>query len=231
MYLTGCGQEVIDRAVSVKPKKAELVWAYIDVEPMNFNKGYYQVDIHYYFKVTFDAYCGGGRPVCIEGLSVYDKRAVLFGSEGTAKTFSSCYIPSAADVQRSMRSNAPQVSLEVVDPVVLGSKLLEPCDHQCCCGCDVDCLPEAVCCCFDEPLVSNGHRVLTVSLGLFSIIRLSRNVQLLIPAYDFCIPDKECQCGECDDPCELFKKFKFPMNQFFPPREEQDGGCGCGCGK
>ena len=36
----GC-QEVIDRAVSVKAGCAELLYAYIDVEPVTFNRGFY----------------------------------------------------------------------------------------------------------------------------------------------------------------------------------------------
>ena len=40
---------------------------------------------------------------------------------------------------------------------------------------------------------------------------------MLIPAYDFCIPDKEC-VTTTDNPCELFRKIDFPTNEFFPPR-------------
>ena len=35
------------------------------------------------------------------------------------------------------------------------------------------------------------HR-LYVTLGQFSIIRMERDTQLLIPAYDYCLPEKEC---------------------------------------
>ena len=42
---------------------------------------------------------------------------------------------------------------------------------------------------------------------------------MMVPVYDFCIPDKECVTS-ADDLCELFKKIKFPVNEFFPPRLE-----------
>ena len=116
--------------------------------------------------------------------------------------------------------------IEVVDPIILNSKLVESCD-ACCCDADIDSVPEAVCCCFDDSLVCGGNKRLYVSLGIFTIIRISRNVQLLIPAYDFCIPDKESECGEGDGPCELFKKFKFPINEFFPPKEEKGNESCC----
>ena len=41
--------------------------------------------------------------------------------------------------------------------------------------------------------------------------------QKVIPAYDYCVPDKE-STSTTDDPCEVFKKIKFPVNQFFPPK-------------
>ena len=57
-----------------------------------------------------------------------------------------------------------------------------------------------------------------VTLGQFSIIRLERDSQLLMPVYDYCMPEKECTCGGCeDDPCEIFRHVKFPVNEFFPP--------------
>ena len=43
---------------------------------------------------------------------------------------------------------------------------------------------------------------------------------LLIPAYDYCMPEKECTCAcgeDCQrDPCELFREVQFPVNEFFP---------------
>ena len=34
-----------------------------------------------------------------------------------------------------------------------------------------------------------------VTLGQFSIVRLERDSQLLIPVYDYCMPEKECTSG------------------------------------
>ena len=38
----------------------------------------------------------------------------------------------------------------------------------------------------------------------------------MIPAYEFAVPCKHCSC-ETDDPCDAFKKIKFPLDEFFPP--------------
>ena len=53
------------------------------------------------------------------------------------------------------------------------------------------------------------------------MIRLERDTQLLIPAYDYCVPEKECSCddGCCEepDPCQVFRQVQFPVEEFFPP--------------
>ena len=41
-------------------------------------------------------------------------------------------------------------------------------------------------------------------------------MQIVIPCSDFCMPEKECPSVNEDDPCKLFKKMKFPVNEFFP---------------
>ena len=65
-------------------------------------------------------------------------------------------------------------------------------------------------------------------VGLFTIVQLIRNVQMLIPVYDFCIPEKQCD-DSTDQPCDTFRKIKFPTDDFFPPRPcDTDTDC-CGC--
>ena len=86
-----------------------------------------------------------------------------------------------------------------------------------------------MCGCFGDELSfgSDGSRRIYVTLGQFSIIRLERDSQLLIPAYDYCLPDKECDCGGGEeDPCEIFRHVKFPVGEFFPPSAPgSDGDC------
>ena len=56
-----------------------------------------------------------------------------------------------------------------------------------------------------------------VTIGQFSMVRLERDTQLLIPAYDYYLPDKECPGTSEDDPCALFGRIDFPVDEFFPP--------------
>jgi len=225
--LTRCSQEILDKAMNVKPKKVELVWVYIDVESVPFNKGFYTVDVRYFYKVTCDAFCGVGRPYEITGLATYDKRVILYGSEGSVRIFSSTYVPGNNDIQQWERTNMPKAIVEVVDPIALSVKVT---DKECACGCSCDCreLPDAICACFDDELLPECEgKHLYVTLGQFSIIRLERDTQLLIPAYDFCIPEKECSSSS-EDPCEVFEKFSFPLDEFFPPETRSfSNQCGC----
>ena len=58
VYPTCGSQEVLDRALSVKAGTAELLYAYIDVEPVGFNRGFYTVDVRYFYRITADAFIG-----------------------------------------------------------------------------------------------------------------------------------------------------------------------------
>ncbi len=217
VYLTRVGQSVLERAINVKPKKAEVIWSYIDVEEVAFNDGFYTVDLKFFFRVTFDVFTGVGRPTEVEGLCTADKKVILYGSEGNARIFSSAATPNDYDFQYPEKSNMPKAVVECVDPIALAVKVTDPCDSCCCCECDVNTLPTFVCNNFEDELVDTCDKnKLLVTLGLFSIVRLEREVQLLIPAIDFCIPAKECP-DSGSEPCELFRRIKFPTEEFFPP--------------
>ena len=227
----GC-QEVIDRAVSVKAGSAELLYAYIDVEPVSFNRGFYTVDVRYFYRITADAFVGAARPVEVTGLAVFDKRVILFGSEGSAKVFSSQAASGALDLQALPGRSNPTAVVESVDPIILSMKLVDVCECRPC-DCELTEIPPCICSCFGSDLNfgSEGKRVY-VTLGQFSIIRLERDTQLLMPVYDYCMPEKECDCGsDCsqEDPCEVFRQVKFPVDEFFPPNSSCSRNCSRSC--
>ena len=227
-YPTRDSQCAIDRAVNVKPCKAELLSVDIDVEPISFNRGFYTVDVRYYYRVTADAFVGAARPVEITGLCVFDKRVILFGSESAAKVFTSRASADGPDEQMR-KCSVPTAVVEAVDPIVLGMKLVDVCQCRPC-DCEISDIPPCICACFGSELCfGNEERRVYVTLGQFSLIRLERDTQLLTPIYDYCVPEKECACGNgpCeDDPCEIFRHVKFPVDEFFPPNQAPQGeGC------
>ncbi|MBO5222272.1 MAG: hypothetical protein J6C26_08155 [Clostridia bacterium] len=228
VYLPEEYQEILDNAVSIKPGCAEILWSYIDVEPLAFNNGFYTVDIQFFIRVSFDVCTGQGRPQRIEGCASFSKKTILYGSEGEARIYTSEYAPQGCDRNPEVRSNRPRATVEVLDPIVLSAHICEPCDP---CGCDnldVSSIPGYICACFGSaPKDNEGCRKLYVTLGLFSIVRLMREVQLLIPACDFCIPEKESCYPSEEDPCGLFGQMEFPLDQFFPPN--RNGNCADTC--
>ena len=118
--------DVIDRALSVKGGSAKLLYVYVDVEPVSFNRGFYTVDMRFFYNVTLQAYLSCPAPVSVEGLCVFDKRVILFGSEGNAKIFSSELRTGKPDIQMMRRTNLPVAVVEAVDPIVLDARSLDP---------------------------------------------------------------------------------------------------------
>lgn len=210
VYPTVSSQALIDAAFSVRPNKAELLYADVSVDPISFNRGYYTVDITYFYKITGNVFPGNKE---ITGLAVFDKRVILFGSEGKVKVFSSC-----GDKNLYGNCALPVAYVDAVDPVALNMKLVEP---GCCNYSDTEmrCIPDFIIEEIGEDLILNTPcRKLYVTLGQFSIVRLERDMQITLEARNF-LPCTECAGASAidDDPCSLFGKVRFPVEEFFPP--------------
>lgn len=208
---TDSDQPLVDRAVSVKCKDIEVVNVHLSVEEVPFNKGFYSVDMTFFFVVTLSVL---EAPLCdpktVSGVAIHQKKVILYGSEGNVRTFASGEACTAC----CRDHNAPRALLQVVDPICLSAKITE-----CAAPADLLCdLPACICSRFSGDFGAvQGSKAVSITLGLFTIVQLQRTVQLMIPAYDFCVPDKECQ-NSADDPCALFQKLKFPTDEFFPPK-------------
>ena len=71
---------------------------------------------------------------------------------------------------------------------------------------------------FGEALVFNGAaHYWYCTLGQFSLVRLERDSQLVIPVYNYSLPENECVGSSDDDPCTLFGRIRFPVEEFYPP--------------
>lgn len=104
--------DVINRALSVKGGEAKLLHVYVDVEPVSFNRGFYSVDMRFFYEVSLQAYLGCAVPTTVKGLCVFDKRAILFGSEGNAKIYTSQMSVGEPDQQGKHQSNNPVAVVE-----------------------------------------------------------------------------------------------------------------------
>ena len=216
VYLTRESQAVLDTAAAAKVRSAELIYTAIDVSPVAFHRNHYAIDLTFYYKIIADAAVGPCRPAAICGLALFSKRAVLCGENTGAHIFRS-------DCPGNLGGNTPTAVVEVLDPMVLGSRV---CAVQVCEPCSLT-IPVDVQTMFGDELVLGGDRQrLYVTLGQFSIIRLERPAQLIVPVLDYAIPTKECcsdPVGCAEDPCALFDKVPFPAEAFTPTGCDRPG--------
>lgn len=178
---------------AVKTRCAEVSNICISVDEVPFKDGYYAVDITYTFSLSMDAYefACTDESVPISGKAVWNKRVILYGSRSNIRTFSSGGELSGDTDNCCKTVNLPKVTVSVVEPIALETKV----DST---GC-----------------AAAPSREIKVTLGLFSVIRLTRSVPMLIPTYDYSIPDRECRAA-AETPQEVFGRLDFPSEEFFP---------------
>ena len=232
VYLTTGSQAILDTASGAKVRSADLLYTYIDVEPVAFDRNHYCIDVTFYYRVLADATVGTCRPASLYGLAVFSKRAVLCGEDGGTHIFTSDTRIGCGDGISRYSANLPTAVVEVLDPMVLASKVKNVCECPCHEPATAQ-IPAYIREMFDDELVISGdQRRLFVTRGQFSIIRLERDAQLVVPVLDYSIPTKEC-CdapGCSEDPCEMFSRIPFPEARFAPRNCDREGGCDGCCG-
>jgi len=235
---------LLRHAINVKARKAEVVDVYADIEEVPFKRGFYTVDVKFFIKVTLDFFVPHGtgsatsKIITRKGIIVYDKKVILFGSEGNVKIFASRFVDDGIDTSirsKLQQDNLPVSIVEVAEPIALNAKIEEIHKHH-----HHHHNHDEKCRNLLEEVVSNiaedddtselsgtsertttsaPTRRVVVTVGIFSIIKLIRNIQLLIPAFDFCFPHKECIAATDENPCELFESIEFPFDEFYPPQK------------
>ncbi len=225
-YFSEADQATINEARSIRVKNAEIANVYIDVEPITFNRGYYSCDMTFFFVIDFDIVTAlDAQPTTITGAAYFSKKVILYGSEGNVKIFSNVTtIEDGNDEQLQSATNNPRCVVQCVDPIALSARIGELIEGYC----PICHIPESIQRRCGGRLVTEaqiGTPTVYVTLGLFSIVQLIRNVQMVIPVYDFSIPDKQCT-DTADQPCDVFNQLEFPTSDFFPPRENRNCGCG-----
>ena len=228
---------LVNNAINVKARRAEVVKVFSDVEEVPFKRGFYTVDIKFFIKVTLDFFVpkrnGGIKIISVPGIVMFDKKVILFGSEGNVKIFKSHYVEHGIDdpgTSALQQDNLPISKVEVAEPITLNAKIVEVLENACDDGHDrsipatVSELLEDVD--FDDTDLLRGEdrslaigKRVVATIGLFSIIKLARYVQLLIPAFDFCVPNKQCVAATDEAACGLFDTIEFPIDEFFPPQK------------
>lgn len=197
-------------ATIVKNKCITVSNVCMNVEPIPFNKGFYSVDITFTLDIQLLVYSSSCcAPTEISGTASVSKNCVLFGSETNSKTFTSDgsvvgYTGNCYNI-----INPPKAVVQVVSPLVLEAVITNNC-------------PRCECSCTSEYTSQKG---VSLTIGLFYVVELTRPVTVMVPAYNYTIPTKEC-CSNSDTPCEIFDKIQFPVEEFSPVNLENNC-CGC----
>jgi hypothetical protein len=89
VYLSDFCNEILEHTGAIRAKSAEIIWTYIGIDHIPFNRGFYSVVIRFYVKITFEACVAAGRSQELEGITVLEKRVILYGGESNVNIFKS----------------------------------------------------------------------------------------------------------------------------------------------
>lgn len=196
----------------VKTRCVSITNVSMNVESIPFNRGYFSVDITFTFGVELLAYeqaCD--CPMMLRGCATASKSVILYGGETNTKTFFSNGMRIGETNRCCEVVNLPIASVQVVEPIALETKIAGICINH------------------DEVGLCR-QRGVVMTLGVFSIVELTRPVTMMVPAYPYSVPAKTCSC-ETDSPCEIFSRISFPTEEFLSQNSTPtpyQGACGCG---
>ncbi|MDR1150321.1 MAG: hypothetical protein LBJ93_01660 [Clostridiales bacterium] len=171
--------------------------------PNSFKNGYWDIDLRYVFGYNLIFRDAAGTQISspIASNSIYNKKLTLFGSTGTELVLSTDLF-SSSNQGTNIVNGSPFVLVEAKS-IALDAQLKFSSKTS----------RDTV----DAPLEANH---VDVTLGLFSIIKLYRLVDLEVQSTGFVIPRK-CPANPSYKPCEFFEKLNFPMDIFAPPQKKE----------
>ncbi|MBQ8926907.1 MAG: hypothetical protein IJ055_01355 [Oscillospiraceae bacterium] len=198
----------------VKCKCVKVADVCMRIEPVPFNRGFFNIDLTFTFRVELLAYAHAcDQPQTLEGTVYASKSCILYGSESGTQTFYSNGVSDGTTDDCCEVVNLPTANVQVVPPLALETKIGTVCRQP---APGAEALPPTM-------------RTVIMTLGLFSVIELTRPVTLMVPTYEYTIPAKECPV-DTETPCAVFDKMRFPTEEFSPQSLEDAGDTGPGCG-
>ncbi|MFV0441321.1 MAG: hypothetical protein ACK5LV_08545 [Lachnospirales bacterium] len=181
-----------------------------------FRNGYWDFDIKFVFayRLTFRE-VDGTKIGSIKANSIYNKRVTMFGSTGSELSL-------ATDLFDNLGSGGTTIDgepycLVEAKAIALSSEIKH-------CGC--------------KPKKCGGHHgggfdgdngfnggVLSdsevlVTIGLFTIIKIFRIVNLTVQSNGFCVPEEGDDISPLN-PCDFFDSLDFPLDVFCPPQKPE----------
>jgi hypothetical protein len=89
VFLPVSAETLIQNVTNVRSKGASIICAYVGVDEVPFNCGFYKVTVKYYVQLELEGCVAAGRSQMFNGLAVLEKDVILYGGEGRAITFTS----------------------------------------------------------------------------------------------------------------------------------------------
>jgi len=174
----------------------------VDKSPNPFKNGFWDIDLKYVFqyRLTFREADGTpiSSPVCAN--SIFNKKVTLFGSIGSDLVIATDLFKTDTNDSATLRAE-PFIFVEA-KAVALSAELK---------------LQQVLSTTGDLPPEPNR---VNVTIGLFTIIKLYRLVNLNVQSKGFCIP-RECEDVSPFNPCDFFESLDFPMDVFAPPQKPE----------
>ena len=185
-------------AVTVANFRIERV-VVVSKVPSPFKVGHWDIDLKYVFRYDLVFRNVNGGVLCtIPAQSVFNKKVTLFGSIATDSLISTDLFSTGGSSFDT--SGQPFVLVESKAVSLAAELVFKNC---CCCGDGAD----------------NADHV-NVTIGLFTIVKLFRIVNLSVESKGFCIP-KECEEVSNINACDFFDGLDFPMDIFAPPQKRE----------
>jgi hypothetical protein len=162
-----------------------------------FKRGFWDLDLKYIFEYRLIFRESDGSIIGdLLANSIFNKRVTMFGSTGTDLMVVTDLFPTVA------------ATIDEEPFVMIESKAVPLAADIKYCKCNP---------CSDSHKDESG--TVDITIGLFSIIKLFRMVDLVVESKGFYIPE------ECDEspirPCEFFDEIDFPMDIFNPPQKHE----------
>jgi hypothetical protein len=206
-------------AASVSADKLTLKKILVVSKEMNaFRPGYWDIELKFVFVYTLIFRDASGDVMCsIKATNIFNKKVTLFGSYGSDIVIGTDLFCNLDETQGA-------------DPFVMVEGKAISLDAELkYCKCHSECGG------FEPYDQAQGAVEVLVTIGLFTIIKLFRIVNLSVESRGFCIAE-ECEEISPLNPCEFFDNLDFPVDIFSPPQKEdfgckkghgEHGNCGC----
>ena len=171
----------------------------VSKQPSPFKNGYWDVDIKFVFEYLITFREADACVICsVKANNSYSMRVTLFGSMGSDLVIGTDLLRAFGD---SATFDAEPFVLVEAKAVSLNASIHYPHHHG-----KHEC---------------KDREEVHVTIGLFSIVKLFRLVNLSVESRGFDIPD-ECRPSPTPvNPCAFFEKMEFPMDIFAPPQKKE----------